>query len=529
MRSTFAGLSIASSGLFAAQRALDITGHNISNANTRGYSRQRLNQAAQDPMSIVGGQGQLGLGVKMQFISQVRDEMLDIKYRTEVNTLGEWEEKYNSISQIEAIFNEPTDTGIRKVMDNFFEGLNSLSKDPSSPTTRAVFIQSAVALAQNFNHMTDNFEKMIRDANEEVESSVRSINSMGSQIARLNKQILEAELDGSRANDLRDARNLLIDDLSKLVDIQVKEVPISNGNSSTLSILIQGTPLVNHTDTNVLELETNIDHPMFLDGKNAMDSTGLISEERTDLSTIKVSNIKWATGSSLDQTKLGGTIGGQLQQRDGFKDENKGIPYYVRFTSEFAKSFADTINTAHKNGYALGEMTDKSLLNIFTTDNPDPLSTEPINAGNIKVNQALLNDPTLLALGGGSGAKDDNKNAIAMLELRNNKNFISEINYTGASGKSKIVLGEGTPEDVIKTMISTLGVDGQEAKRMFNNQQYLAEEIDSFRMSVSGVSQDEEMSNMIKFQHAYNAAARMITTVDEMIDVIINRMGRVGL
>ena len=519
MRSTFAGLSIASSGLFAAQRALDITGHNISNVNTRGYSRQRLNQAAQDPMSIVGGQGQLGLGVKMQFISQVRDEMLDIKYRTEVNTLGEWEEKYNSISQIEAIFNEPTDTGIRKVMDNFFEGLNSLSKDPSSPTTRAVFIQSAVALAQNFNHMTDNFEKMIRDANEEVESSVRSINSMGSQIARLNKQILEAELDGSRANDLRDARNLLIDDLSKLVDIQVKEVPISNGNSSTLSILIQGTPLVNHTDTNVLELEINQKHPMHEDGLNA-------NPDRTDLSTIQVSNIKWASGSSLDQTKLGGTIGGQLQQRDGFKDENKGIPYYIRFTSEFAKSFADTINTAHKNGYALGEMTDKSLLNIFTTDNPDPLSTEPINAGNIKVNQALLNDPTLLALGGNSGAKDDNINAIKMLELRSNKNFVSKIVYDDAS---EIVLGEGTPEDVIKTMISTLGVDGQEAKRMFNNQQYLSEEIDSFRMSVSGVSQDEEMSNMIKFQHAYNAAARMITTVDEMIDVIINRMGRVGL
>ena len=516
MRSTFAGLSIASSGLFAAQRALDITGHNISNVNTRGYSRQRLNQAAQDPMSIVGGQGQLGLGVKMQFISQVRDEMLDIKYRTEVNTLGEWEEKYNSISQIEAIFNEPTDTGIRKVMDNFFEGLNSLSKDPSSPTTRAVFIQSAVALAQNFNHMTDNFEKMIRDANEEVESSVRSINSMGSQIARLNEQILEAELDGSRANDLRDARNLLIDDLSKLVDIQVKEVPISNGNSSTLSILIQGTPLVNHTDTNVLELETDQDHPMYKDGLDAIPP-------RTDLSTIRVSNIKWATGSSLDQTKLGGTIGGQLQQRDGFKDENKGIPYYVRFTSEFAKSFAETINTAHAAGYALGATT-PSGLDIFESN-----GGATINAGNIKVNQALLNDPTLLALGGVSGAKDDNKNAIAMLELRNNKSFISEIDYNPLSGKSKIVLGEGTPEDVIKTMISTLGVDGQEAKRMFNNQQYLAEEIDSFRMSVSGVSQDEEMSNMIKFQHAYNAAARMITAVDEMIDVIINRMGRVGL
>ena len=514
MRSTFAGLSIASSGLFAAQRALDITGHNIANTNTKGYSRQRLNQVAQDPMNITGGQGQLGLGVKMQFISQVRDQMLDIKYRTEVNTLGEWEEKYSSLSQIEAIFNEPSDTGIRKVMDNFFEGLNSITKDPSSPTTRAVFIQSSVALAQNFNHMNGNLEKMIRDTNEEVESNVRSINSIGSQIARINKQVLESELDGSRANDLRDARNVLIDDLSKLVDIEVKEIPIDNSSASTLSILIQGTPLVSHTDTNVLELVGNQEHPMYTDGQTATP------DPRTDLLNITVSNIKWATGSSLDQTKLGGSIGGQLQQRDGFKDENKGIPYYIRFVSEFSKSFAETLNKAHKEGYALGEIPPNiSGIDMFT-------GGPPINAGNIRVNQALLDDPTKLAIGGISGAQDDNKNAIAMLELRNDKTFVSQIVY---SPTLKVVLGQGTPEDVIKTMISTLGVDTQEAKRMNSNQQYLAEEIDSFRMSISGVSQDEEMSNMIKYQHAYNAAARMITTIDEMIDVIINRMGRVGL
>ena len=115
-----------------------------------------------------------------------------------------------------------------------------------------------------------------------------------------------------------------------------------------------------------------------------------------------------------------------------------------------------------------------------------------------------------------------------MLNIRNKKDFKIEMLY-GNPPTSTVVLGEGTPEDVLKTMIASLGVDAQEAKRMFNNQQYLTEEVDSFRLSVSGVSQDEEMSNMIKFQHAYNAAARMITTVDEMIDVIINRMGRVGL
>ena len=518
MRSTFAGLSIASSGLFAAQRALDITGHNISNTNTRGYTRQRLNQSAQDPMNIQGGQGQLGLGVKMQFISQVRDEMLDIKYRQEVNTLGEWEEKYNSLTQVESIFNEPSETGIRKVVDGFFEGINSLTKDPSNPTNRSVFLQKAIGLAQNFNDMYSRFEKMVVDSNEEVEASVRAINSMATQIAKLNRQILESELDGSRANDLRDARNLLVDDLSKLVDLEVKNVPINNGKSSTLTILIQGTPLVNHVDTNVLELETGVDHPMFADGKDIQPVNF-----RKDLENIKVSNIKWASGSTLVQEKLGGAIGGQLQQRDGYKDETKGAPYYIRFLSEFANEFAQTLNDIHDNGYSLNGAA--SGLPLFTTKNG---STGFISASEIKVNQDLLDDPTKLSLGEGNGAPDNNKNAINMLNLRSEKNFTISLEYPGPP-VTTVTLGKGTPEDVLKSMIASLGVDAQEAKRMFNNQQYLTEEVDSFRLSVSGVSQDEEMSNMIKFQHAYNAAARMITTVDEMIDVIINRMGRVGL
>ncbi|MBP2027789.1 flagellar hook-associated protein FlgK [Acetoanaerobium pronyense] len=149
-----------------------------------------------------------------------------------------------------------------------------------------------------------------------------------------------------------------------------------------------------------------------------------------------------------------------------------------------------------------------------------------ISAKNISVNVDLLNDPTKLAAGQTS-AVDDNRNVLKMLEIRNTS-IAFTIDYIGPPAKTTVI-GEGKPDDILKTIIASLGVDTQQAKRMHENQSMLTEEIDIYRMSVSGVHLDEEMSNMIKYQHAYNASARMITTVDEMIDVIINRMGRVGL
>lgn len=512
MRSTFAGLSIAQSGLFAAQRSLDITGHNIANANTRGYSRQRLNQSAANPLNIAGGKGQLGIGVDMKHITQIRDEFMDIKYRDEMTVLGEWEERYMALTQIESIFNEPSKNGIRAVMDRFYQGLHDLSVDPANPTSRAVVLQNSVALAQTLNQMNNQFEKMVLDLNQEVEATVTDINAIADQIAQLNKQIYEVEADGSKANDLRDARNVLIDDLSKLIDIQVVNVVEPGAKFSKMNILVQGTALVGHDKTNKIDMIKNEEHPLRIDGQK-------LDPERTDLSTIKVTNIQWSTGAPINQDSLKGTLGGQLDQRDNFEGSEKGVPYYIRMINEFTTSFADEFNRLHEKGI---DLDGNGGLPFFTTGG----GTGVINARNIQVNDVILKSPSKIAAGYSSSV-DDARNIVEMLGIRD-KNLAVNIEYSGTPN-TVVKLLEGKPDDILKSMISVLGVDAQQAKRVFENQTLLSDEIDSYRMSVSGVHLDEEMSNMIKYQHAYNASARMITTVDEMIDVIINRMGRVGL
>ena len=513
MRSTFTGLSIAQSGLFASQRSLDIIGHNISNANTKGYTRQRLDQAAANPMSLPGGKGQMGLGTEMLKISQVRDELLDIQYRAQNTELGFWEERYNSLSRVETVFNEPNDNGIRKVMDKFYTSLHDLSKDPSNPTARAVALQNGVSLAQTFNDMNTQFEKMVMDLDTEVEATVREINTYAEQIAMLNDEIYRVELSGNKANDLRDKRNLLVDDLSKLIDIQVVEVQDENTPYVKMNILVQGTPLVSHKENTFIKLNGGQPHDLTEDGK-------LADPERDNLSTLTVHNLTWDTGAPINQEALRGVLGGQLAQRDNIDGDVKGVPYYVRMINEFASEFAKAFNDVHKSGQGLQGETGLPLF----APNGDPGSIEQINAKNIRINQDLIREPGKLAVGTTS-AVDDNKNILKMIELRE-KPITLKISYKDDTSKEMSI---GKPDDVLKSLIGVVGVDAQQAFRVNENQITITESIDTYRMSVSGVHQDEEMANMIKYQHAYNASARMITTVDEMIDVIINRMGRVGL
>lgn len=516
MRSTFTGLSIAQSGLFASQRSLDIIGHNISNANTKGYTRQRLDQAAANPMSLPGGKGQMGLGTEMLKISQVRDELLDIQYRAQNTELGFWEERYNSLSRVETVFNEPNDNGIRKVMDKFYTSLHDLSKDPSNPTARAVALQNGVSLAQTFNDMNTQFEKMVMDLDTEVVATVREINTYAEQIAMLNEEIYRVELSGNKANDLRDKRNLLVDDLSKLIDIQVVEVQDENTPYVKMNILVQGTPLVSHKENTFIKLNGGQLHDLTQDGKDAVPP-------RDNLSTLTVHNLTWDTGAPINQEALRGVLGGQLAQRDNIDGDVKGVPYYVRMINEFASEFAKAFNDVHKSGQGLQGETGLPLF----APNGDPGSTEQINAKNIRINQDLIREPGKLAVGTTS-AVDDNKNVLKMIELRE-QSITLKMEYTAASGKASKEMSIGKPDDVLKSLIGVVGVDAQQAFRVNENQITITESIDTYRMSVSGVHQDEEMANMIKYQHAYNASARMITTVDEMIDVIINRMGRVGL
>lgn len=493
MRSTFFGFNIARSGLFASQRSLDIIGHNISNSETKGYSRQRLEQTAGRHLQVPG-KGYIGTGVEMTTISQIRDVFLDQKFRQESTSFGEWEQRAMSLNQMQAIMNEPSENAIRDVMDKFSSSLKKFQEEVSNPTMRTTVRQNAIAFTNTLNHMYGQMEKLVKDTDFEVQSTVDTINGYAEQIASLNKQIYQSEIGNGKANDLRDKRNLLIDELSKMINIEVVEVNTPGINSNKVNILVNGNPLVSHDTTDLIVKMDPEDHP---------------AKAATDMNGLKVTNLRWSTGAKINQEALGGELGGLIDIRDNISGDKKGVPYYMDQINKFANAFVTKFNESHRKGYGLGK----------NTNGVDFFDPTGLSARSIKISDAIDKDVNLIAAAGlPGGASSDNQN---LMELNNlfDKGF-------------ELPIGSGVnlkPKEFMNSMISNLGVDAQAAIRLGENQGYLLDEIDGQRMSISGVHLDEEMSNMVKFQHAYNASARMITTMDEMIDVIINRMGRVGL
>ena len=219
MASTFFGLNISKSGLFAQQRALHVLSHNIANSNTEGYARQRVSMEAFSPDSLPGIQGSLGTGVDTQAIIQIRDEFLDFKYRGENRKLGEWSTRMEGMKTIEEIFGEPSESGIRKLMDEFYSSLHELNKNPESLTTRSLIRQRAIALTTGLNSMSTALKKAQTDTDFNIQVTTTQINAYARQIVDLNKSIYTSEATGGVSNDLRDQRNLLVDKLSELIDI----------------------------------------------------------------------------------------------------------------------------------------------------------------------------------------------------------------------------------------------------------------------------------------------------------------------
>lgn len=548
MRSTFSGLNIARSGFFAAQRALDITGHNIANVNTRGYTRQRLEQSASNPLRIPGGEGMLGTGVTTTAIHQLRNDFLDYKYREESSTFGFWDAKADGLSFIESIINEPSETGIISVIDELFASFEELSKNANNLTIRALVRQRAVTFTNSINHIYSQLEKMATDLNFDVSSAVKQINTLGEGIAKLNDQIMRSEIDGSNANDLRDQRNVLIDDLSKIIDIEVMEIRNpDNPKDAKMVIKVAGKSLVYHSDFTGLEVNSK-----------SRNFAGMEDKQ------IDFYEIEWADGTEFDVTNIGGELAGLLSLRDGegpnentedgndddddktreFPYDQKGIPYYIKQLNRFANVFANEINKIHLEGYGLNEKTGIAFFTAGGVGTPPGARVKYYEKpdgeeenGNIKYGKWDISE------NGGTSKEFWKINAsniriAAEIEDLNNIAASKEQDLLPKDGSIMLdiialrhkvsMFSEGKPEDFLKSLIGTLGVDAEEANRNTFNQGILLQDIENRRQSVSGVFQDEELANMVRFQHAYNASARMITTMDEMLDVLINRVGIVG-
>ncbi|HHW32017.1 MAG TPA: flagellar hook-associated protein FlgK [Clostridiaceae bacterium] len=535
MGGAFFGLNVALRGLYSSQRNLNIINHNLNNVNTPGYSRQVGIQQASCPLPGYNGKGMLGTGSEVVSIDRMRDEYLDYKYWSEIVSYGEWETKKTLLSEMEATFNEPSDSGFTTVFNDFYNSLQELAKDPGSPSVRAMVKQKAITLAKYFNSTASNFEKLQADINYRIRAKVEEINSLASQICQLNKQIYTAELDGSKANDLRDQRTLLVDKMAKIINVEANEVVVgklANGVEDRRFVLtIGGRAIVDHYNFEKLALVQR-------------DGDAKLNKEDID----SLYDIMWENGNSLDIKS--GELRGLLDVRDGNAGKPgldgvtktpsyKGIPYYQEQLSNFVRIFAKAFNegiiageklTGHADGYGLdpdeeGPLTSATGIRFFTMMNAEGeyLSSgdflalgndideiySNITAKNFSISKEILEDYNAIAASDKEGETGNIVVLNTLISMRHNVRMFTE----------------GAPEDFMKSLITALGVDSQQAVRYTENMNAVLNQITSQRSSVSGVSIDEEMANMVRFQHTYNASARMITTIAELYDTLINMLG----
>ena len=468
------GFNTAVKGLLASQRSLYITNHNISNVNNKGYSRQQGAQRATTPFSIPGV-GFLGTGTEIYDVSRVRDSYVDFKYWNENAPKGEWEVKKDTLLEIEKLFGEPSKSSFRQYMDDFYAALETMSNNPSDFSYREPVKENALALTKHINESAVRLEELKKEMEFTIDAKVKNINSIANQIASLNRQIYSNEIDGRTANDLRDRRDLLVDELSKIVNVKVDE-----SKDGKYRVNVSGVALVDHTHVNEVKL--------------TKDKTGL----------------KWSNDSSvnLKSGELKGLL--DLYSGDGKDNSYRGIPYYQNRLNDFASGFANMFNTQHSMGYTLEGGKGGDFFAIPDDENP---------AATVTVSKDILDNLNNIAAGGKSGDAEDNGNLLELLRLRDTGKLLDE------DGNP---ISQGTPDDFLKSIISNLAVDSMQGKRMDSSQTVILKNIQSRRDSISGVSYDEEMSDMVRFQHAYIASARMITTMDTIMDVTINRLGLVG-
>jgi flagellar hook-associated protein 1 FlgK len=462
MSGLFQGLEIGKQALLTHQLSLSTIGHNIANVSTPGYTRQRVQVASAMPIQM--GNYTLGNGVTAQTITQVRDLFLTSQYRRENKSLGEWTYQEKALTQIEAFFAEPNSDSLGDVINKFWNSWSDLSNNPESTAARSAVISQGRLLADAFNSLDRRFEEMQASVDKDVAARVEEINSRCKEIANLNRLIVSQELGGQKANDLRDQRDKLIDDLSSIVDVTTA----AKANGST-TVYVSGLAIVENADT--FELGTRM---------------------KSGETQAKHEIIWKGTKTAIKIT--GGELKGLLDTRDTI------IPDYRRRLDDLAASIVHQVNAIHRTGTGLTGMTGLDFFNnAFTT------------AGTIQLDTGM-SDPNLIAASA-SGEPGDNAIALALADLRNQTVMSS---------------GTATMAEFYTTFIGDVGVATHEAETLRGNYEVMVQQIENSRQSIQGVSLDEETANMMKMQQSYNAAARIITTMDEALSTIIQGMGVVG-
>lgn len=541
MASTFMGLETSKRGLSVQQSALYTTGHNISNANTIGYSRQTVQITPTQGFPGIGMNspqmpGFLGTGAEAGSITRVRDQFIDTQFRQETNKLGYWGAKTEAISQLEDIITEPSTFGLNKAYDDFYKSLQDLSTAPESNATRQVATEKANHLADTFNYIHTQITQVQSNLKNEINVETKNVNSILKQIAQLNDQIANIEPNGYLPNDLYDARDNLVDQLSQYMSVSVKQEPnggnakaIAEGTYNIFMKLADGTEvqLVNKREAATITAQTAADLNVGTPSTNFDTSDTFTSFSQFNV--VMGDPAAGGTGTAVKMTQLaeGKGILKSLVENYGYlqTDPATGATSTVGLTADtmrdldtLAKEFVTEFNAIHAKGFTYetknpdGTVLAASVAGGKFFDTNDGSTT--VTASNIAVSKDILADYNKIAASSGVNEAGNGKNTIELSNL-----------------KTKVLksLNNASAQTFYQGMVGTIGVLGEQATRMLKNTETLQLTIANNRASVSSVSLDEEMTNMVKYQQAYNASARMMTVMDETLEKIINGMGRVGL
>ncbi len=622
MSSTFAGIEIGKRSLMASSLQIQTAGHNVSNADTEGYSRQRVNVRAFDPLDRPDLEraeraGQIGQGTDVASVTRVRDELLDTRIVAQTNLESYWETREKYYTMIEQVYNEPEDISVRGNMDKFWESWQELTLYPDQDAARQAVVTRGESLTNSIQQRNKSLTAIATQINGDIEATVRQVNDYALQIADINHEIVRSRAMGDNPNDLMDRRDLLVEKLGNLINVTVvRKDPDEFMVHTDGQIIVQG-DLARTVDT-VYSANTNGNAKLVwsdtkLDAHFSGGSLGALVELRdkdirSEMQSLDTMTINFAdlvndvhrnavgknnttglnfftehpfienTNGNFDRDgdgtedssyifRITGTNSLKLTEQVGLEGSitlsghsgNVEVPYYATDTVE---EVINRINNSDGEVKAYLDRNNALVLKATPSENPDnpdfvirhiedsgmfltgysgvlqdsgaegaydfnranavdvlanaQFSVSPLTnpSAYIQVNDSIRNDVQSVAAAmpnmQGSADESDSRAAVEIASIRN----------------SRVMIGSSrTFDDYFADSVTNVGLKGEQAAHMYASQNAMMTDLRELRDSISGVNIDEELADIIKFQHGYNAAAKFISVQDELLDTLINRLG----
>lgn len=537
INSTFGGFMTARLGMSVSQQALNIVGQNISNVGTTGYTRQRLDQVSLN----IGGSGNryssiysinIGNGALATGVSQIRDQFLDRRYRNEMAQVGQYDIRTSGLQEVADILDEASkvndDGGINNLLGDFLEKLDDLSQYVGDKEFDSMAKVSADSLVKLFNSYAKNLQQ-VRDntENDFANVDIDNVNNILQSITELNKSIKSSQIQGDNALELQDQRNLLLDELSSYmkIDVNYDNVPVTENRSIEelhINVTINGQQVELLNDDQTRQLEAVQDQN---DGTWSLNFTELNTDPPA-AEILDVDQDGLVSGSLKSSMEL-------LNCNGEFDGANvpKGLGYYEKMLDSLANRFATEMNKANNpiedpnnpGSYIYTDDTTQWKNLLFDTSDGNPIS-----AANIKLADGWSNNTySITASKNPDAPEGTNDNILHMITVMT-QSLEYRANEENTTDPNATKVFEGTFQEFFTNIGLTLGMEIDSNTEILNNHVTLAGSVSDQIQNVSGVSLDEEGMNMLQFSKAYTASARMMTALDEALDVLINKMGVVG-